>query len=73
MDIVFGHQGVGGCQIEEIVISCFCALQLVFRVLGLSLEKNKKEESPIMRNVFLMRSENVIQHQRLFYATSCNI
>lgn len=46
MDVVLGHQGVGSCQIEKIVIASFCAFQLVFRVLGLSLGE-KEEESLI--------------------------
>lgn len=45
MDVVFGHQGIGSRQIKKIVIPGFCALQLVFIVLGLSLEK--KEDSRV--------------------------
>lgn len=44
MDVVFGHQGVGRRQIEQIVVPRFCALELVFRVLGLSLEEKKMKQ-----------------------------
>lgn len=48
MDVVFGHQGVGRSQIQKIVISGLCALELVFIVLGLSLER-KTEREPHQR------------------------
>lgn len=51
MDVVFDHQGIGSCQIEKIVIPGFCALQLVFRVLGLSLERNKEDRVPLMWDI----------------------
>lgn len=44
VDVVFGHQGVGRRQIEQIVVPRFCALELVFRVLGLSLEEKKMKQ-----------------------------
>ena len=49
MDVVFCYQGIGGSQIKQVIISGFCALQLVFRVLGLSLrrEREKTEEASI--------------------------
>lgn len=50
VDVVFGHQGVGRRQIEEIVVPRFCALELVFRVLGLSLEEKERRESPMKCN-----------------------
>ena len=45
MDVVFCHQGVGSCQIEEIVVPGFCAFQLVFRVFGLSLGRGRRKQS----------------------------
>ena len=51
MDVVFDHQGIGSCQIEKIVIPGFCALQLVFRVLGLSLERTKEDRVPLMCDI----------------------
>lgn len=39
MDVVLADGGVGGCQVQQIVVPGFCALQLVFRILGLSLKK----------------------------------
>lgn len=38
MDVVLGHHRVGCCQVQEVVVPGFCALHLVLRVLGLSLE-----------------------------------
>lgn len=42
VDIVLGHQSVGGSQIEQIVVAGFCAFELVFRVLCLSLGRTRK-------------------------------
>lgn len=39
MDVVFADGCVGGCQVQQVVVPGFCTLQLVFRVLGLSLKK----------------------------------
>lgn len=50
MDVVFGHQGIGSCQIEEIVVPGLCAFQLVFRVLCLSLGR-KMKRVPSMQDV----------------------
>lgn len=61
MDVVFGHQGIGSCQIEKIVIPGLCALQLVFRVLGLSLEKHKEERVPSVWEA--IRNPNVLQER----------
>lgn len=47
MNIVLGHQGIGACQIEKIVIPGLCAFQFVFRVLGLSLRRKRKTQSHI--------------------------
>lgn len=38
MDVILGHHRVGRCQVQQVVVPGFCALQLVLRVLGLSLE-----------------------------------
>lgn len=45
MDVVFGHQSVGSCQVEKIIIASFCAFQFVFKVLGLSLRKEERHGS----------------------------
>lgn len=45
MDVVFGHQGIGSCQIEKIVVPGLRALELVFRVLGLSLGRKMERKS----------------------------
>lgn len=45
MDVVFGHQGVGRRQVEEIVVPRFRALELVLGVLGLSLQETGKSSS----------------------------
>lgn len=37
MDVVLGHHRVGRCQVQQVVVPGLCALQLVLRVLGLSL------------------------------------
>lgn len=39
VDVVFADGCVGGCQVQQVVIPGFCTLQLVFRILGLSLKK----------------------------------
>lgn len=38
MDVILGHHRVGRCQVQQVVVPSFGALQLVLRVLGLSLE-----------------------------------
>lgn len=60
MDVVFGHQGIGSCQIEKIVVPGLRALELVFRVLGLSLGRKMERKSHHcrMQNGFLMYSRN---------------
>lgn len=45
MDVVFGHQCIGGGKIEKIIIASLCAFQFVFKVLGLSLGRKRKWES----------------------------
>lgn len=61
MDVVFGHQGVGRRQIEQIVVPRFCALEFVLRVLGLSLEEKKNDAEKVPSSAtqygFLMRSD----------------
>lgn len=39
MDVIFADSCVGGRQVQQVVIPGFCTLQLVLRILGLSLEK----------------------------------
>lgn len=51
MDVVFGHQCIGSCQIEKIVVPGLCAFELVFRVLGLSLGRREKEKVTLMQDV----------------------
>lgn len=60
VDVVFGHQGVGRRQIEQIIVPRFCALELVFRVLSLSLEEKRQEkvQSSATQYGFVMRSDS---------------
>lgn len=37
VDVILGHHRVGRCQVQQVVVPGLCALQLVLRVLGLSL------------------------------------
>lgn len=37
VDVVLGHHRVGRCQVQQVVVPGLGALQLVLRVLGLSL------------------------------------
>lgn len=41
VDVVFTDSCVGGCQVQQVVIPGFSTLQLVFRIFGLSLKKQK--------------------------------
>lgn len=42
VDVVFAYSCVGGCQIQQVVIPCLRALQLVLRILCLPLEEDKR-------------------------------
>lgn len=37
VDVILGHHRIGRCQVQQVVVPGLCALQLVLRVLGLSL------------------------------------
>lgn len=39
MDVVLADGRVGGCQVQQVVVPGFCTLQLVLRILGLSLQQ----------------------------------
>lgn len=41
MDIIFTNCCIRGCQVQQIVISGFSALQLIFGVFGLPLKNNE--------------------------------
>lgn len=44
MDVIFCHNCICCCQVQQIVIPGFCAFQLVLRVLGLPLGRRQDTE-----------------------------
>ena len=42
VDVVLEHRGVGGLQREQVLVAGLQSLQLVLRVLGLSLERSSR-------------------------------
>lgn len=44
VDVVLGHHGVGGRQVQQVVVAGLGAFELVLRVLGLPLERGDERE-----------------------------